>query len=258
MILNATVQDNRKPVVLLHGLYGSARSLGVIGRALAQSWRTVSLDIRNHGASAHAPDMQYATMADDVLETLDQLGITQATLIGHSVGGKIAMMAALRAPERVASLAVMDIALVAYPPDHGNSADGVIDALRTIDLHPGLTRREADTTLASRIPDPGLRGFLLQNLVPGEAPYWRIDLGAIEVAMPNLTGWQDPKPCKPYMGRTLFIHGDKSDYVSAGAATEIRTRFPHALIRTIPNAGHWLHAEQPDTVVAVLDEFLKQ
>jgi len=256
MILSAILQDDRTPVILLHGLYGASRNLGMISRALAQSRRVASLDLRNHGASPHAPDMRYTTMGADVIETMDGLGIAKATVIGHSMGGKVAMMVALRAPERVTSLVVMDIAPIAYREDQADSHGGVIDALRMIELRPGLTRRKADATLAARIAEPALRAFLLHNLVLGDTPHWRIDLDAIGASLPDLVDWRDPEPLTPYPGPALFLHGARSDYVPASAESAIRARFPGAEIKTIPNAGHWLHAEQPDAVVAALQDFL--
>ncbi len=251
MILHCTDHGAGPPVLLLHGLYGAGQNLGMIARALAD-YRVIALDLRNHGASPHAPDMRYASMAQDVIDTMDALGLDDAVLIGHSMGGKTAMMAALTYGVRVRALAVLDIAPIAL--DHIETSAAIIDALAAIKLTPDLTRQRADADLAATIADPALRGFLLNNLriSSGSAPYWRLDLPAIRAALPDLTGWVDPQNLQPYLGPTLVVRGGESDYVPRAAQAEIMERFPRATIETIDHAGHWLHAEQPLAVNAAL------
>ncbi len=164
--------DGDPPLVLLHGLFGSARNFGTVQRALARHRRTIALDLRNHGASAHAADMRYATMAADVLETLDRLGALPATLLGHSMGGKAAMRAALTEPGAVARLIVADIAPVPYPPH----LRAIAETMAALPLTPGMTRAQADAALAGAVPDAGMRAFLLQNLRSGATPAWRIGI----------------------------------------------------------------------------------
>ncbi len=176
------------PVVLLHGLFGQARNFGQIQRALAQRWRVLALDLRNHGASPHGPDMRYATMAEDVLETLGTLGALPAALIGHSMGGKVAMRAALSRPAAVERLLVADIAPVVYRPHN----QPIVDAMLNVPLHDGLTRAEADAALQAAVPDAAVRAFLLQNLRLGAPPAWRIGLNEIEAAMADIEGWDGP------------------------------------------------------------------
>ena len=251
MILHCTDHGAGPPVLLLHGLYGTGQNLGMIARGLAD-YRVIALDLRNHGSSPHAPDMRYASLAQDVIDTMDALGLDEAMLVGHSMGGKTAMTVALSHGARVRALAVLDIAPIAF--DHIETSAAIIDALAGIRLTPDLTRQRADADLAARIADPVLRGFLLNNLrfSSGNAPYWRLDLAAIRAALPDLTGWVDPPNAQPYSGPTLVVRGGESDYVPRAAQAEIMARFPRATLQTIDHAGHWLHAEQPRAVNAAL------
>src|ERR1700722_16373957 len=172
MRLNCIESGDGPPVVLLHGLFGAARNFGTVQRALAPLFRVIAMDARNHGASPHAAGMTYATLAADVLETLDALGVARTAVIGHSMGGKTAMTLAVMAPERVGRLLVADIAPVPYA--HGN--DAIAGALRAIPLHTGRTRAEADAALIDAVPDLAVRTFLIQNLQFGAQPHWRIGL----------------------------------------------------------------------------------
>ncbi|MDD2861641.1 MAG: alpha/beta fold hydrolase [Acidiphilium sp.] len=247
-----TSDGERPDIVLLHGLFGAGRNLGVIARGLGATHRVLALDARNHGDSPHAPDMRYTTMAADVAETMTAHGIRRAAVIGHSMGGKTAMTLALTAPDRVARLAVLDIAPVAYPEHYLDH----IDAMRRLKLTPDLTRAAADAALAVAVPDAALRGFFLHNLVLGATPHWRLDLDAIASALPDLVGWTDPAPAVTYRGPTLFIGGATSSYLPAAYHEAVRARFPQAAIDTIAGTGHWLHAEKPGEVIAHLVKFL--
>ena len=251
MILNAIEAGSGPPVILLHGLFGMARNLGAVQRALAQRFRVVALDLRNHGASGHASDMRYATMAADVIETMDAMGALPAAVIGHSMGGKTAMLAALLRPDAVARLAVADIAPVVYPArNHPIAA-----ALRAIPLSAPLTRAGADAALAGAIPDPALRAFLLGNLITGASPSWRIGLDEITAALPDLEGWDAPFT-PPYAAPTLFIAGDRSDFIRSEYRGAIRGLFPASRFVTVKNSGHWLHADNPAGFLGVLEGFL--
>lgn len=252
MKLEVTEAGEGDPLILLHGLFGAGKNLGAIARALAPDFRVISPDLRNHGASPHGADMRYPTMAADVAETMDALGLRQAALVGHSMGGKTAMALALSAPRRVERLAVLDIAPIRYVSDY----DDHIEAMRAIPLSADLTRQAADRALAERVPQKMLRAFLLNNLVLGDRPHWRIGLEEIAGAMEDLTDWRDPPRARPYSGEALFLHGGGSDYVPESALPEIEDRFPNARIETIAGAGHWLHAERPDDVAAALRRFL--
>ena len=233
-------------VALLHGLFGSARNLGVVQRALAPQFRVLALDMRNHGASAHDPAMDYATMAADVLETLDAEGALPAAVIGHSMGGKVAMRLALAAPDQVRRLVVADIAPVAYPSHFGAFAATMLT------VPPGATRPEADAILAPVVQDKAVRSFLLHNFRPGHG--WRIGLPEITAALPGIETWDGTGL---YAGPALFVTGALSRYVQAGHYAAIRALFPAARFVAIKDAGHWLHAEQPDAFAATLAAFLQ-
>jgi pimeloyl-ACP methyl ester carboxylesterase len=242
------------PVVLLHGLLGAGQNFGSTQKALAAEGRRVlALDLRNHGASPQAAEMTYAAMAADVVETLQAEGAWPAAVVGHSMGGKVAMMLAVTRPEGVARLLVADIAPVAYPSP---AFLAYLDAMRGIPLRPGLTRREADAALAAAVPQPMLRGFLLQNLLFAEnPPRWRIALEAIAAAMPDIGGWPDP-PGR-YDGPVLVLAGDRSDYIRPEHHGRFRALFPAARFAAIP-AGHWLHAENPGAFLQALTGFLDE
>ena len=252
MILHAIEAGTRNPpLVLLHGLFGSARNFGTVQRALAKHRRTIALDLRNHGASGHVADMRYAAMAADVLETLDQLGALPATLLGHSMGGKAAMRAALMEPGAAARLIVADIAPVPYPPH----LRAVAETMAALPLVPGMTRAQADAALAGAVPDAGMRAFLLQNLRLGAAPAWRIGLAEIVGAFADIEAWDAPADAR-YDGATLFIAGATSNYIRPEQRPVIRSLFPTARFVTLKNAGHWLHADNPDGFVVVVEAFL--
>jgi len=254
MILNSIEAGAGNPVILLHGLFGAAKNLGVIARALAENARVISLDLRNHGDSPHAASMDYPAMAADIAETFAAHGITTAMVVGHSMGGKTAMTLALTQPERVRKLVVMDIAPVSYTHSFAPYAA----AMRSLPLTSTLTRHAANAALTEAIPEPAMRAFLLNNLILGDTPRWRVALPEIAAAMPELIAWQDPPAAKPYTGPALFLRGATSDYVHDSAWPVILDKFPLAVHKTIANAGHWLHAEQPDLVIAALKEFLFQ
>lgn len=250
LILNAVQSGDGPPVVLLHGLFGTARNFGTVQRAVAQHFRVVALDMRNHGDSPHAPDMRYPTQAADVRETMQSLGIETAAVIGHSMGGKAAMAMALRWPDQVGRLLVSDIAPVHY--QHGNNT--IAEAMAAIPLTPTLTRAQADAMLAAAVPRADIRAFLLQNLRFGAQPHWRIGLAEITAAIPDLEGWSDLPGTYP--GPSLFVAGASSDYVRPEHRSVIRTLFPTARFVAVKHAGHWLHADNPSGFLSVVEAFL--
>lgn len=251
MILNASVSGEGKPLVLLHGLFGAARNLGVLSRALAGQARVIALDLRNHGESPHGAAMDYLTMAADVAETLVAMGVARADVAGHSMGGKTAMALALARPEMVTRLAVLDVAPIIYHHDY----DDYVRAMRAINLQPSLTRAAAEQALVPTVKAAPMRAFLLNNLVLGEHPRWRVGLEEIAAAMPEILGWTDPPGAKPFTGPALFLSGAESDYVGPEAEAPIRRLFPNAVLRRVAGAAHWLHADKPAEVIASLQEF---
>jgi esterase len=251
MILNAIQSGEGPPVVLLHGLFGSARNFGAIQRALAPRFRVIALDMRNHGDSPHAPGMRYPDQAADVRETLHALGVEQAAVAGHSMGGKAAMALALTAPATVQRLLVSDIAPVAY--QHHNT--GVAAAMQAIPLTASLTRQQAAAALEAAVPRADIRAFLLQNLRFGASPRWRIGLAEIAAAIPDLEGW-DELP-GTYHGPSLFVSGAESDYLLPEHRPAIKAQFPAARFVAVKNAGHWVHADNQAGFLAVLEAFLR-
>jgi esterase len=239
------------PLVLLHGLFGSARNFGTVQREFAQRRRTIALDLRNHGGSPHANGMHYATMAADMLNTLEQLDALPAMLLGHSMGGKAAMRAALMRNDAVERLIVADIAPVPYPPHLRATAE----AMAALPLVPGMTRAQADAALAGVVPDGGMRAFLLQNLQLGTAPGWRIGLSEIVGDFADIEAWDEPANAR-YTGSTMFIAGASSNYIKPEHRPAIRSLFPRARFVTLKNAGHWLHADNPAGFVEVVEAFL--
>src|SRR5215469_968262 len=219
MILHAIeAGQGDPPLVLLHGLFGSARNFGMVQRVIAQHRRTIALDLRNHGASPHAASMRYAAMAADVLETLARLGALPAVVLGHSMGGKAAMQASLIQPDAVARLIVADIAPVPYPPNLRATAQAMV----SLPLVPGMARAQADAALTEAVPDAAMRGFLLQNLQLGAAPAWRIGLKEIIAAFADIEAWEVSDDAR-YNGPTLFIAGAMSHYIKPKHRPVIRT-----------------------------------
>jgi len=253
--LAAVEYGDGPPLAILHGLFGSGRNWASIAQRLAAHHRVIALDLRNHGASPWADTMDYAAMAEDLRATLHARGYSRYALLGHSMGGKAAMVAALRHGSEVRRLIVVDIAPVPYPPRHLAE----VRAMRELDLGGIKRRSEADACLAPSIPDPAERAFLVQNLVfeDGRAR-WRLNLAAIEQAMPELVSFPELPPGAAYNGPALFIAGGQSDYLRSDHEPTIRRLFPGAEIARIDNAGHWLHAEQPAAFLAIVEPFLSR
>jgi pimeloyl-ACP methyl ester carboxylesterase len=250
--IESGVAGGRPPVVLLHGLFGQARNFGAVQRAVAATRRVISLDMRNHGDSPHAPGMSYDTMAADVVETLGALGALPCVLIGHSMGGKVAMRTALTAPDAVTRLLVSDISPVVYAPASADYAA----AMAALPLAAGLTRAAAEAFLTPAVPEAGVRAFLLQNLAFGETPHWRIGLSEIVAGMPDIGGWAALPEGAAYGGPTLFVAGARSDYILPAYRPIIRALFPLARFVTVKHAGHWVHADNLAGFLGVLEAFL--
>lgn len=246
MILTAHVAGEGSPVVVLHGLFGSARNLTNLSRALALKHRVLAMDLRNHGESGHDPAIDYDIMAADVTQTMDANGLGAACLVGHSMGGKVAMRLALQVPTRVTRLVVADIAPVPYPSHFGGFTQAMLRIPAT------ASRPEADALLAPDVPDAAIRGFLLHNFRPGEG--WRIGLHEIAAALPRIETWSGLDAC--YGGAVLFVTGARSDYVLPEYRPAILRLFPAARFVAIKEAGHWLHAERPAAFNATVTAFL--
>jgi esterase len=241
-------------MVVLHGLFGAARNWSGLARRLGETLEVHALDLRNHGDSPWDDRMDYPAMAADVLAYMDAQGLERPILVGHSMGGKAAMCLALSHPERIGPLVVADIAPVSY--DNGREA--FIAAMRAVPLS-GLARRaEAEAHLREAVPDPGIRMFLMQNLVedPAGGYRWRLNLPVLDRCMDQISGF--PDLAGPFDGPCLFIRGDRSDYIQDGHRSAITARFPRARVATLKDAGHWLHSEQPEAFLATLRAFLSR
>jgi pimeloyl-ACP methyl ester carboxylesterase len=241
---------DRPPLVIAHGLYGSGRNWGAIARRLAETRQVVAVDMRNHGDSPRSPDHSYEAMADDLASTIADHG-GQADLLGHSMGGKAAMVLALSESGRVRRLIVADMAPVAY----GHSQLPYARAMQAVDLAVVRRRADADAALAAAVPEPGLRAFLLQSLAVGASgAAWKLNLTVLAAEMPRIMAFPDVGGA--FDGPTLFLSGGGSDSVRPEHWPRIRAMFPSARHLELPGAGHWLHAEAPDAFAAAVVGFL--
>jgi len=240
------------PLVVLHGLFGSGRNWHTIAGGLAKTHRVYAVDLRNHGRSPWAEPMTYSEMIDDLRLFLDEHDLERASILGHSLGGKVAMLFALLYGQMVEALVVVDIAPVRY--DHTYLAH--VEAMRNIRLEDCANRRQVDRQLARGVEDATLRTFLMQNLVSRKGAYaWRVNLEAIGASLEDLSGFPDVQGLD-YGGRTLFVSGDRSDYVKPDQEQLIRELFPWAELEVIADAGHRVHADQPDLFLERVAGFL--
>ncbi|MBM3605076.1 MAG: alpha/beta fold hydrolase [Alphaproteobacteria bacterium] len=254
MKLNHTIigPDKGLPILLVHGLYGQGRNLGAQARRLAQARPVVTVDLRNHGDSPHDADAGYPALAGDLAALIDDLG-GRVDLVGHSMGGKAAMVLALTRPRRVRRLVVMDIAPLPYEHDQ----TGYIDAMEGLDLPAVARRSDADRQLAATVEDAGIRAFLLQNLdLKASPPAWKLNLPALRHGMPQIVGWPQDLPVGSFPGKVMALRGERSDYVLTPGEDAMRRYFPQVRVVTLKGAGHWLHADAPEAVAETLAAFL--
>jgi pimeloyl-ACP methyl ester carboxylesterase len=244
-----------EPLLILHGLFGSARNWHSIAQVLGEHWHVFALDLRNHGSSDWSDDATYPALAADLEAFIDAHAPAGALVVGHSMGGKAAMALALSHPEKVRALGVLDMAPVDYP--HAGGHLEFIEAMRAVDMSAVRRRGDVDEALAQSVPDPGIRQFLMHNLLNQNGVFsWRINLPALAQAMPTIMSFPSPLLERRYTGPALFLHGGASDYVLPAHHRAIQQLFPAATIRALPDAGHWLHAEQPQAVCQALEDFL--
>jgi pimeloyl-ACP methyl ester carboxylesterase len=239
------------PLIILHGFFASSRNWRQVAEKLAANFHVYVLDLRNHGASPHHPLMDYPSMAADLLRFIETHELKAPSLLGHSMGGKVAMWFALNHPERVDKLIVADIAPVGYR----HCFNHLIQALKAVPLHEISNRKQAELLLAPDIPELGYRQFLLQNLILKNGAYcWRVDLDIFYRMAPNIIAFLDAGQLTPHAGETLFLSGEDSGYVKAD---DVKTLFPNATLNVIANAGHWLHVQQPGVFVERVEAFLQ-
>lgn len=245
----------RPPLLIVHGLFGSARNWGVIARRLSEDRLVIAVDMRNHGSSDWTDSHGYPDLAADLAEVIrahvDVAAGGQADVLGHSMGGKASMQLALTQGALIRRLIVADIAPVAY----SHSQNHLIQAMKALDLSELKSRGEADRQLAAAVEDDGTRAFLLQSLdLKAEPPVWRLNLDLLEREMVGITGW--PGTGGTFDGPTLFLTGAESTYVRPEYRDTIKALFPAAKFAKIPGAGHWLHAEKPREFEAAVATFL--
>ena len=241
---------DRPPLLIAHGLFGSARNWRAIARHMSEDRRVLSVDMRNHGSSFRSDTNNYFDMAGDLADVVAAEGVA-ADVLGHSMGGKAAMMLALTRPDLVNQLIVGDISPVPY--DH--SQTGLVRAMAGLDLAGLASRGEADRRLAAVVADSGVRAFLLQSLdLKGEFPRWRLNLKVLEREMPRIMGW--PEVDGTFGGPVLMLAGGDSDYVKPEHRIEIKRLFPNSRLVRIPGAGHWLHADKPREFETIVRNFL--
>jgi esterase len=244
-------KDNPIPLIILHGFFASSRNWRKIAERLSGEFHVYVLDMRNHGLSPHHEIMGYPSMTADVLRFMAVHKLTTAHIMGHSMGGKIAMWLALNHPDRMGKLLVVDIA----PKSYTHSFDNTIQALIDLPLAQIHNRKQAEILLAKGIPELDYRQFLLQNLALKEGRYhWRIDLEVFMRMASNIAAFPENQDLSPYSGECIFIAGAESAYL---APKDTLSLFPNALFRTIANAGHWLHVQQPEVFTEVVEKFLQ-
>lgn len=253
MKLNYKTFGHGDPLIILHGLFGTLDNWQTFGKHFATHYSVYLLDQRNHGRSPHTPDMNYPAMAEDLKQFMEANWIYRSHIIGHSMGGKAAMQFALEYPDMVDKLVVVDIAPKAYAPAH----QAIYDALLSVDLDRISERSEADAMLKPRVPDLDIRQFLLKNLSrkPGQGYRWKMNLEALHRHYGEILGTVNSD--HPYEGPTLFIRGERSDYITDTDRTAIEALFPNASIETVRDAGHWVHVEQPGAMQRLISDFLE-
>jgi len=238
---------DKPPLLIAHGLFGSARNWGVIARRLADSRQVVAVDMRNHGNSPWFDSHSYPDLAGDLAEVIDGFG-GEMDVLGHSMGGKAAMVLALEHGEKLRRVVIADIAPVAY----GHTQDHLISAMKSVPASVA-NRAEADAALAASVDTPELRSFLLQSL-DLKAHRWRLNLDVLHRFMPQIVGF--PKISGSHSGPVFFLTGADSDYVRPDHRGPIKQLFPGARFAKIPGVGHWLHAEKPREFEAAVRAFL--
>ncbi|MEP3945202.1 alpha/beta fold hydrolase [Ascidiaceihabitans sp.] len=239
---------NAPALLIAHGLYGSARNWGVISKRLSDTRRVITVDMRNHGDSPHLPTNSYEDMAQDLAGVIEHIG-GPVDLLGHSMGGKTAMTLALTRPELLRSLIVADIAPVSYT--HSQLPN--ILAMKSVDLTAVTRRSDAGAQLATAGVDPAVQPFLLQSLDVKEKR-WKLNLNVLEAEMPKIMSF--PALQSTFEQPTLFLSGATSDYVKREDRDHIKSLFPKSRFAKIPDAGHWLHAEQPRAFEAAVRTYL--
>lgn len=243
-------QGTGRPLIILHGLFGSSDNWRGIAKQLATATQVIRVDLPNHGQSTHSDDISYDLMADDVIELMADLNLQQADVIGHSIGGKVAMTLAARYPEKIRRLVVVDMAPKSYSDRHSD----IFEALLALDLSQFSKRSDIDAALANTIADKAIRQFLLMNLALTDGKLrWRINLQGLsdhysQLLQPVCEGQRVEQPA-------LFLRGGLSNYIEQGDEVMIKQTFRNSDITIVDQAGHWIHAERPDLFLSYVKRF---
>jgi pimeloyl-ACP methyl ester carboxylesterase len=243
-------KSSNPDLLIAHGLFGSARNWRAIARHLSSDRQIHVVDMRNHGDSFWDDDNSYAALADDLAKVIESIG-SPVDVLGHSMGGKAAMMLALSRPELVNRLLVADIAPKAYSHDQVSN----VDIMKSLSMNSFSRRSEADAILSEKLPDNAVRAFFLQSLVVSEqGNSWQLNLNALGANMDLIVGF--PEATGKFNGETLFLRGGLSQYVSDNDLPRIKELFPSSRLETIDGAGHWLHADATRAFLNSVKEFL--
>ncbi len=250
---NAT---EREPLLVLHGLFGHQGNWGLHCKALAERYRVIGVDLRNHGESPHAPELDYQAMAEDVRLLIETRGLGACTVLGHSMGGKVAMQLALSYPALVKRLIIVDIAPVAYQ-SMGPGHHRVIEGMMTLDLTTAVKRADAEAHLAKHIEDEATLKFIMTNLARAEGGglRWKLNVAAIKEQYDRLR--EKPEGDAPFDKPVLFVKGSESGYIGAEHEQEILALFPQASVKIVMEAGHWVHADKPQAFQKIVFDFLE-
>jgi pimeloyl-ACP methyl ester carboxylesterase len=253
MKLNFKKIGEGQPLLVLHGLFGSLDNWMSLAKFWSSNYEVWLIDQRNHGQSPHSDEFSYTLMANDLLEFIEEHGIKNPIVLGHSMGGKTAMEFAINHSQLLKKLIVVDIAPVKYQVHHYT----ILDSLDSIDFDFIQSRGEADKMLSSNIEEAGVRQFLLKNMywVNKGRLAWRFNLNVLAKEIIPISEWDISKG--QYQGETLFIKGANSEYIIPSYASQIAMKFPNYELTEIPNAGHWVHAEAPKLFLDALESFMK-
>lgn len=253
MILHSQIFGEGKPLLILHGYFGMSDNWKTLGNRFAENYEVHLIDQRNHGRSFHSDEFHYEVLAEDLYNYINHHQLGKVSIIGHSMGGKTAMFFAVNYPDLIEKLIVVDISTKAYEPHH----NAILAGLNSVDFSVQNERSLVDKQLKRHIPEMGVRQFLMKNVFweeKGKLGY-RFNLKSLTDNNPKV-GEALPKGTK-FNGETLFIKGEKSGYISDQESLVINPHFPNHKIVSIPNAGHWVHAENPDDFYNAVVEFLR-
>jgi len=244
--------DDGPPVLILHGIFGMLDNWHSFASQLGKNHKVFTLDHRNHGRSPHSENFSYPQMVKDLEQFLEDQNLEKVNIIGHSMGGKVAMHLALKAPEKVEKLCVLDIGIKYYPPRH----DYIFDALCSLELENFTSRNDINTFLEEKIPNFSIRQFLIKNIKrkKDSSFVWKMNLPVIRKNYDKIVEWIPTG--KSFNKKTLFVRGSNSSFILYDDWPGIQEIFPEAELKSIPGTGHWLHAEKPYELLKIMREFL--